>query len=222
MVSCVLTVGSFHLQASQIANLSSFASAIARAVIYIRKSIVAMPSNMKLWHSGLGTIAGSDLFSQDLSIIGGTSLANVPQALLSYFYLLFNTVITSMLVGAEWIRFFLDKKWLRVSTPMGQQRSTYWLQVPFKYTLPLKFFSGLLHWSASQSLFLVNITFTTSDHRKLYGSDDISTCVYSPLAIMLTTLIGRLIVLSGVGLAHHHYPAGMPLADTRSASVSAA
>lgn len=224
MVPCLHTVGLFHISAFQIADLSSFASAIACAVVFTRQSVLSMPSNIKLLHSGMGSITGNNLLRWNLSIVGGTILANVPQAALSYFYLLFNTIITSMLVGAEWTRFFINRKRLRVSSPVGQQRSTYWLQVPFKYSLPLTCLSGLFHWSASQSLFLVSINVFSGYPRTLHknSNQNISTCGYSPLAIMLTTLIGSIIVLGGVGLSYHHYPAGMPLAGTCSASISAA
>jgi hypothetical protein len=181
-----------------------------------------MPTNQKLWHSGVGTVTGNNLFNMNLSIISSTILANVPQALLSYFYLLFNSILTSMLVGEEWTHFYLTRKRLRVSNPIGQQRSTYWLQVPYKYSLPLLALSGLLHWSASQSLFVVQINVLSEYPRQIDSSQNISTCGYSPIAIMITTLIGLIIMIIGIAQGSRSYPAGMPLAGTCSAAISAA
>jgi hypothetical protein len=45
-------------------------------------------------------------------------------------------------------------KTLRVTSPRGQQRSTYFLALPVRYALPLILTSFLLHWALSQSLFL--------------------------------------------------------------------
>lgn len=44
---------------------------------------------------------------------------------------------TSMLTAAEWAQFAVTRKALRVSRPRRGQRSTYWLQLPWKYSLPL-------------------------------------------------------------------------------------
>ena len=72
-------------------------------------------------------------------------LANIPQVLLSYLYLCFNALYTCMLVASEWAGYFYHRKPLRVTSPTGQQRSSYWLQLPFTYAIPLTVASGLLH-----------------------------------------------------------------------------
>ena len=50
----------------------------------------------------------------------------------------------------------------------------------------------------------------------------ISTCGYSPVAIILTTTVGSCIALGGVATALKKFPAGMPLASSCSAAISAA
>lgn len=40
----------------------------------------------------------------------------------------------------------------------GQQRSTYRLQLPYVYGVPLVIISSGLHWLVSQSLFLARVT----------------------------------------------------------------
>ncbi len=84
-------------------------------------------------------------------------IANLPQALLSFLYLTYNALFTCMLLAEEWSGFAHQRKSLRVSCPVGKQRSTYWLQPPNIYSLPLLVMSAMLHWLVSQSLFLVRV-----------------------------------------------------------------
>lgn len=151
--------------------------------------------------------------------MGSIFVTNAPQALISYLYVAFNALYTCMLLSREWSRYGPARKPLRVTTPLGQQRSTYWLQLPYRYALPLTLLSGLLHWLASQSLFMVSVTILDADRlpaRKL------ATCGYSPVAIILTTAVGSAIVLGGLAMAVRRYPPRMPLASSCSAAISAA
>ena len=126
-----------------------------------------------------------------------------------------------MLVASEWAEYFYHRKPLRVTSPTGQQRSSYWLQLPFAYAIPLTVASGLLHWLASQSIFMVQIK-VINEAGDVDPDLSISTCGYSPVAIILTTIVGSCIVLGGVATALRKFPAGMPLASSCSAAISAA
>ncbi|KAL5385534.1 hypothetical protein DPSP01_004647 [Paraphaeosphaeria sporulosa] len=92
---------------------------------------------------------------------GSTSLlafvANAPQLFLSLIYLYFNNLFTSLALTYEWDRLGKERKSLRVTKPQGQQRETHFLQLPLKWGIPVNFTSGLLHWLASQALFLVRV-----------------------------------------------------------------
>lgn len=46
-------------------------------------------------------------------------------------------------------------KALRVTNPMGQQSSTYFLQLPYRYSVPLLIISILLHWILSGCIYLL-------------------------------------------------------------------
>lgn len=132
--------------------------AFAFAFISIRRSVRGIAD---VWHSGVGTLNGNNLLSMNTSVMGGVLLANTPQAVLSYLYLIFNALLTCMLVADEWTHYFNNPKPLRVSSPIGGQRSTYYLDFPWKYGIPLIVLSGLLHWLASQSVFMVQVTVTS-------------------------------------------------------------
>jgi hypothetical protein len=47
------------------------------------------------------------------------------------------------------------RKTLRVSAPVGIQRSSYFVSMPLRYGIPLIATMSLLHWLVSQSLFVV-------------------------------------------------------------------
>lgn len=84
-------------------------------------------------------------------------IVNTPQLLFSTLYFIYNGVFTSMLTAAEWTQFATVRKALRLSKPRHGPRSTYWLHLPWKYSLPLIALSILLHWLVSRSLFFVRI-----------------------------------------------------------------
>jgi hypothetical protein len=180
-----------------------------------------MPRNVAdLWRVGFGVVQNNNLMKLKLPMMQAVLTANSPQLVLSYLYIAFNAIYTSMLVEKEWTSYASKCKALRVSTPVGQQRSTYWLNVPFRYAIPMTVVSIALHWLASQSLFMVNIQITDSRSRDFIAQ--ISTCGYSPMAIILTNVLGGVIVAGGLVLGNLRFPAGIPVAGTCSAVISAA
>ena len=184
-----------------------------------------MPSDpAELWKVGFGTVNGKNLLSIGTSLMGSVLLANTPQVLLSYLYIAFNTLYTNMFIAREWSTYLNQRKTLRVTSPIGQQRHTYWLSVPFRFAVPMTIVSGLFHWLASQSLFMVQITVTVSRRtgRTVSLKDSISTCGFSPFAIILTTVTATVIAISGIVIGRFRYATGMPLAGSLSASISAA
>ncbi|KAF4543969.1 uncharacterized protein LTHEOB_6635 [Lasiodiplodia theobromae] len=202
-----------------------YSIALIIGAVSIKKTLAGMPTDVAaLWRTGFGDLLGNNLISGSggNSVLASVLLANLPQALLSYLYLCFNALYTCMLLTREWTQYLHSRKPLRVTAPVGRQRSTYWLHLPYRYSVPLLVASGLLHWLASQSLFLVQVTVTAEHDRDPARARQISTCGYSPVAIILTTALGSLIVLGGLGLAMRRYPAGMPLASSCSAVISAA
>lgn len=153
-------------------------------------------------------------------------VANTPQVILSYVYIVFNSLYTCMVAGHEWTQFANHRKTLRVTSPVGAQRSTFWLQLPYRYSLPLVVLSSLLAWLASQSLFLVKID--VLDHNDTDGTrivqpeKSILSCGFSPGAIVLAIIVGTLIMLGAVLLGLRNYASEMPIASTGSAAISAA
>ena len=86
-----------------------------------------------------------------------TLFANMWHWFISLLYVQCNTTLTTMCVEAEWQSYGRKKKTLRVTTPEGLQRGTYFLSLPIRYGFPLQAAFAFLHWCLSQGIFLVVI-----------------------------------------------------------------
>ncbi|KAL8956158.1 MAG: hypothetical protein Q9193_006239, partial [Seirophora villosa] len=148
--------------------------------------------------------------------------SNLWQFVVSLLYLAYNAVLTAMLVANEWDEFGKTRKTLRLTSPQGHQRSSYFISVPLKYGLPVLVAFGALHYTISQSVFLVYLIRFLSN-----GVEDVgyrsAASGYSCLAIITSLGLGfvllLLLILAGfLG----KYQNGTPLASTCSAAISAA
>ena len=146
--------------------------------------------------------------------------ANTPQALLSGLYLMYNGMFTTMLMEKEWQAFAYRRRPLRVSKPVKGQRSTYYLQLPYKYAFPLLFCSGLMHWLVSQSIFLTHVL-SYLDEGVRVPENDVLTCGYSPIAIIFSIGVGGSMVIAFLLVSMQRYKPGLPLARNRSSNISA-
>jgi hypothetical protein len=179
---------------------------------------------------GFGAVNPSALISDTgfpIDIVGLALIANSPQVLLSTLYYTYNSVYTAMLMGYEWTSYASKKKGLRVShTPQGFQRSTYFLQLPYRFGIPLVILSGVLHWLVSQSIFVVAIdVFDAQGNPTINGSGSgqgIRRCGFSPIAMMVVTVLGLFMILALVGFGSMRYNHGMPLARSSSLAISTA
>ena len=175
-------------------------------------------SMRSLWDIGYGATDPRlllDFSAYQVSFAPMILLANLPQTIVSFLYLTYNALFTCMLVAKEWNQFAHKRKTLRVADPVGEQRSTYWLQLPYTYSIPLLIMSSLLHWLVSQTLFFVRIKDVESD-------EVITSCGYSPIAIITVISIGVILVLVIVLTGFRRYEKGIPLAGSSSAAISAA
>ena len=125
-----------------------------------------------------------------------------------------------MLLGHEWSLFSHRHRTLRVTSPRPGQRSTYWLQVPYTYAIPLMALSGLLHWLTSQSLFLVVLEILDPEGK---GAQPVTLALgYSCIAIIFVLLLGILALVTAVGMGYKQFAAEITTAGSCSAAISAA
>ncbi|KAJ5002448.1 hypothetical protein K4K48_013325 [Colletotrichum sp. SAR 10_66] len=96
-------------------------------------------------------------FTLGNSLISNVLLANTPQIVISFVYLFYNNVFTCMVMAHEYARFASVRKPLRVTRPYGEQRSTFWLQLPYRYIVPIMVIMAFMHWSVSRSIYLVQL-----------------------------------------------------------------
>ena len=155
-----------------------------------------------------------------LGLVGNILLANCAQVILSVLYLSYNSIFTCQLLSREWTGYTTKRKPLRVTSPTGRQRSTYFLQLPYTYSLPLMAFSGILHWLVSQSIFLAKVNYY--DENDNITRRVIDTCGYSCIAIITVLFAGSLLLTLGFANGFRRYPPGIPLAATCSVAISAA
>ena len=183
-----------------------------------------------LWSLGLGNVNAETLIalnngSEDLSgsagVITTVLIANSPQILLSFLYFTLNGIFTCMLLAEEWSAYATKRNFLRVTSPVGGQRSTYRLQLPYRYGIPLLIGSSVLHWLVSQSIFLARVNVIDSTGSEVSGIE-VSTCGYSPMAMIFVIILGSIVVLLGICFGFRKSRGGMPLAGSCSAAISAA
>lgn len=101
-----------------------------------------------------GQSEANPLAISGIPLIQAVLIANSPQLALSMTYVMYNNVFTRLLVGREWAAQSTDYSPLRVTDPRGLQRSTYRLQLPYRYSIPLIIISILLHWILSNAVYI--------------------------------------------------------------------
>lgn len=210
----VLSIG-LYLLGSAVADLSTNATAGA--------------SGSVLTASGFNTIHPTFMLLSVIlrhgnsasSLLPAVLLANLPQLIVSFIYVSYNSVWTSMLMGLEWSQYGHIRQPLRVSYPAGLQRSTYCLQIPYRYGVVLMLLIGSIHLLISESIFVIRLqVFTFEGKEDLYQSSVM--CGYSLLALLVTIVVGAVAVLGLVGFDFHRYEPGMSLMGCSSAAISAA
>lgn len=155
------------------------------------------------------------------SNISAVLLANCPQIPVSVAYFLYNNILTTMLLAAEYDGYAQQRKSLRVSWPKGHQRSTYYLTLPYRYSFPLMVAHTLLHWLISQSLFYVQVLPFDARGNPV-PKDQLVACGFSPIAIIFAMSLGGLMVCAILGVGMKRYKTNIPLAVSCSAAISAA
>ena len=183
------------------------------------------PSLSALWNLGFGTVQLDYVIpgAIELSTLANVLIVNIHQLCLSFVYFFSNGLLTSMLLSVEYTDYATTRKGLRVSNPHGHQRSTYYLQLPYRYAGTLIALAALLHWLFSQSIFLVLVTEYDISGNVLPGKYGDSTkygC--SAIALVFTVITsGLMIIVLWVICARKRQPK-MPIVASCSFAISAA
>ena len=179
-----------------------------------------------LWSQGIGHLSLAAMLKgppgNDM-LIPYVLLANAPQIVISFAYLFYNNVFTCMVLANEWSQFGHLRKGLRVSRPVKKsaQRSTFWLQLPYRYIVPVMVLMTLLHWLTARSIFFVQMSIYDVVGNSI-PSQQINGCAYSPLAIFFALIVGGILIILIVGCSLFKLDPGVPLAGSCSLAISAA
>ncbi|KAH6894387.1 hypothetical protein B0T10DRAFT_603888 [Thelonectria olida] len=188
-------------------------------------AIVGPKSFSVLWNLGFGAASETALITFSYlrgdparEMIWVAICANIPQLLFSFLYFQYNALFTGMLAAREWSTFGRKRRGVRVSCNLqGKQRERYFLQLPYRWGLPLLFMSILVHWMLSQSIFIVSVVSIDS-----YGDDFFSTCGFSPMAIICVILASFVMVSAVVLTGFQRLPTTMPVVGSCSLAIAAA
>ena len=154
------------------------------------------------------------------SLPSNALIVNTPQLLLSFTYVAYNGILTSMVVTSESTRMSIHRKTLRVSAPSGAQRSTPWLSLPYRYAVPLLIAMGLLHWLASESIFLARIDVLDYNYR-IEPGNTYNGIGWSPIALIYALILGSLMIAALPMLGIKKFPKTVPLMASNSAAIAA-
>jgi len=201
------------------------------ALSQLSEALHSIPSVIYLLHLGVGSPSALTLV--DSRIIPSTTisiviLANLPQTVYSLVYLSYNAILTRMFLSLEWSKYSAKYSGLRTSWALGQQRSTFLLQLPYHYAIPFVVLSLLLHWMISSSLFFVKARVFVHGVEQVYsgggnrGNKTFETLGYSPIAIIACIFLAVVMMAAVLGHARRKYRPGMPFAAACSAAISAA
>ncbi|CEF87671.1 hypothetical protein FGSG_11451 [Fusarium graminearum PH-1] len=170
-------------------------------------------------------------------IIDFVLMANLPQLLLSITYFIYNNMFTYLCTEKEWNSYGGAFKPLRVSQPKGQQRSTYRLQLPYRYSIPLMVVSTFMHWFVSNAIY---VFVAEGDYYELgqlssdpssYNTDDSGTGLskdayvgvgYSTPTILVLLIATIILPVIPTLLRHRKVKTSMPLSGASSAVITAA
>jgi hypothetical protein len=191
------------------------------AMAFRNSSLQELKNKYKSWGtSSLLLVPHTNSSFDTKGIVFNAWLANTPQVLLSISYFSINRICTSICAANEWNNYARRKKGLRVTSPSCEQRATHFLQIPFRWAIPLALTSGLLHWLLSQTLFLVRFEKRRMDGSIYPGST--CACGYSALSLSVFTLLFLLLFIVLLALLVMRTTAYVPPAGHCSAVISAA
>ncbi|KAJ5780256.1 hypothetical protein N7457_005416 [Penicillium paradoxum] len=206
-------------------SISLLVVSITTSICLLVFALANIEEGIDIWKQELGAILADTLIKGNHwpnTLLPNVIIANAPQLIFSFIYFAFNSVLTAMTLAAEWSTYAIRHKGLRVSNNRQRsQQSKKFLSIPYRYSAPLLVFSGVLHWLISQSIFMVGIEAFDADMVRDPGRD-LTTCGFSPLAMMISIIVGGVMFFYLVGLGFRRFKSAMPVAGSCSLAIAAA
>ncbi|KAF2736462.1 hypothetical protein EJ04DRAFT_489991 [Polyplosphaeria fusca] len=179
------------------------------------------------------------MFSEIYHMLVGSS----PQVIIAAIYVLLNYHLTYMLQLRDWTSFANRRQPPRVTDPEpgSDQISTYWLSLPYRYSISQLLSSVALGWFASQALFFYRLKVYDEDGNiYLYPAQRTQEVLigygyslrngeyskfglaYSPLGVICSITFGIIIFAVSLALGLAKCTPGLPLGSTNSFIIAAA
>lgn len=176
-----------------------------------------------VWAEGIGSFSAENTIepSAGSPLLSNVLLANTPQLVVSMAYICYNNVFTCMLLGREISAFAIKRKPLRTTAPRGHQHSTYWLQLPFRFSAPMMISMALLHWLISRSIFLLEVG-VYGINGQLDPFRTVNACGYAGQPVILALILGLVMIAFLVGFGWRKLTPGIPAMGNCSIAISAA
>ncbi|KAI0436193.1 hypothetical protein F4803DRAFT_543152 [Xylaria telfairii] len=169
------------------------------------------------------------LIGRNFTLLAGILIANSPQILLSASYLAYNSLFTRLQLVREWASYGTGYFPLRVTDPQGNQISTYRLQLPYKYSLPLIVVSVSLHFLVSNTIYIV--VSTGGYLKSLYNNvgilpglpeDSVVVIGYSPISLLVVLIVSSILITIPIIVGSKKLPSDMVVVGANSMAISAA
>ena len=216
-------------------SMTRWCTTMLICVLYLTLGIVLLGlsfstfpvSGSNIWKLGFGGSNSGVLLNirgtTSRGLLNGILTANSFQLALSTTYFLYNSLYTAQCAALEWSSYAAGKcRPLRVTWPHGEQRSTYYLQLPYRYGVPLTIFLMVMHFLISQSIFLVRLQYFDINGNPDRNNDgNISDVGFSPLAILVTVCVGGALILAQLLHALRPLENRMPIHGNSSVVISA-
>ena len=179
-----------------------------------------------LWNNGFGNLSPQSTIgsTQGLSILTNVLIANSPQLVVSVAYVSFNGLLTCLVLSREFTVFVRKRQGLRVTNPQGKyQRSTYWLSLPYRFSLPLLGLSAAFHWILSQTMFLIEVrVYMPNGVLDPDPENSISVVDWSALSLIITIGLAGILMLVPLIVGFSRYDSKIPIVESCSLAISAA
>ena len=197
------------------------------ALIYILSTVLQARESGREYHFfshfGQPNPDFQPLSPRALPIVELSALANSPQFVLAFFWVIYAGLFGAMAHAQDWACFAKDaqSQTLMVSSPRGKQRGLWLLGVPFWLGVLLFLLEALTHFLVSRSIFPVRVQ--GFDHE---GNVDpqsvVSTITTSPVAMLCLFFVTLLLLYLVTKTGRTVLPSAVPVAATCSAAISAA
>ncbi|KAK7182092.1 hypothetical protein PSPO01_11815 [Paraphaeosphaeria sporulosa] len=142
---------------------------------------------------------------------------------MSAMYLSLNYHLTAMVQLRDWTRLATKRQPLRVSNPESNsdQISTYWLSLPYAYSIPSLLSAAILGWLVSQTLFFYRHRAYDNDGERFiyYEAPGLG---YSVFGLICSLLFGTIVFVASLAVGLQKCPPGPPLGPSNSLVIAAA